>query len=127
MNENTIKQESREATPESKLFGLPRPWAGALLGILLYILLVLLFFIAKLEAFGWAILLPGVLASDSLSNTFIRIIISFGISSLPFALCGFLVFSKQDIKKIIGTWALLIYFLLLMTVGLYAVVVIGDY
>jgi hypothetical protein len=126
MKESSINQESNEPASEPKLFGLPRSWAGALFGILLYSLLVLLFFNAKQEAFGWAILLPGILASYSLSNTFIRTIILFGVPSLPFALCGFLIFSKSEMKKITGILALSIYFLLLMTVGLYAVVIMGD-
>ena len=127
MNDSSLQQESNEAAPEQKLLGLSRPLAGALIGILLYSLLVLLSLIAKLEWFGLTILLPGIAASNSLDNRFFRVIILFGVPSVPFALFGSLILSKQEAKKTIGTLALIIYFLLLMTVGLPMVAMMGDY
>jgi hypothetical protein len=117
MSRVSPKQEDIEPTFEPKLFGLPRSWVGALSGILLYVVLVLSFFNAKQVELLWAIFLPGILVSEFLSNTFVSKVILFGLSSLPFALFGFLIFSQSEMKRTAGILALLMYFLLLMMVG----------
>jgi hypothetical protein len=119
MNESSLTQENNISAPEAKLFGLSRPVIGALIGILLYLLLFLLSLATKLEVLGITLLLPGLLAAYFLDSQFFGEILLLGVPSIPFALFGSLIISKDRTKRVLGIVWSIIYFLLLIVVGLH--------
>jgi hypothetical protein len=113
MNESLANQETNEPTPEPKLFGLPRPLAGGLIGILSSLLLGLLFWSVGSTAFAAALLYPGLLLL-LIIESFIRVplleaLIIFGGSSIPPAIIGSLISSKKMTSRTFGVILLVAY------------------
>ena len=126
MNESILNQESKKSTSEPKLFGMPRFLAGALIGILIYALLVLLSVVGKLNLLATIILFPGFWVTF-FDNRIVDTVIFFVVPSIPFAVFGALIASKQETKRAIGFVASIIYFLLLVLVGLPLAAIAGDW
>jgi hypothetical protein len=124
MSAPSLNQENKELIPEPKVFGLPSPVRGALMGIILYSSLILLSFVASLEALGLTLLSPGLLAAYYLNSRYFGLVLLLGLPSIPFALFGFLIFSNDGTKRVIGIIWLIIYFALLTIVVL---PVVGSY
>ena len=125
MNESSLNQESNEPTPESTMFGLPRPLAGALIGILIFVFIIRLSQSTSLEIVEVIFLAPGYLASwiiaDILSGGLfesetLTYTILYGISGLPPAILGLLFFSKR--AKVLGIILIIVYFVLSLVIGL---------
>ena len=120
-----MNQKSHERTSNTKLFGLPRPLAGALIGILSFLLVRLLFWSVGLNPFAVGLLYPG-LWSLSTIESLIRVLPSsmsvvsdpletlviYGVSSTPLAISGSLIISKNVILRIYGVILLVIHGLL---------------
>jgi hypothetical protein len=125
MNESSLNQESNEPTPESTMFGLPRPLAGALIGILIFVFIIRLSQSTSLEIVEVIFLAPGYLASwiiaDILSGGLFEsetftYTIRYGISGLPPAILGLLFFSKR--AKVLSIILIIVYFVLSLVIGL---------
>lgn len=110
MNESSINQESKALTPDSKLLGLPRPLAGALIGILLFLLIEFSLWRANLGTLAMGLNYPG-LFMDSLIRIPVDVLI-IGISSLPAGIIGLLFSSKNMMPKIFGAIFLTIHIIL---------------
>jgi len=130
MNKTSAKQESKEETPESKLFGLPRPLAGALIGFLLFLFVSALAWNANVVILQAILLLGGQVfyfvirdlanMPTNMTNVAHRVLyyfIVFGVSSIPYAILGSLIFSKKSTSKSNGIFLLVIYFLLSICIG----------
>jgi hypothetical protein len=134
MNETLINQESNRSTSAAKLFGLPRPIAGAIIGIFLFMLIYFACYAADLEIISTALNAPGIFAYfifgsliDNLSisastSDFLTEVIFIGISSIPFAIFGSMFVSKNRVIVFIGFSLLIIYFAIstFIAFGIYA-------
>jgi hypothetical protein len=110
MNEPLIHQENVESRSEAKLFGLPRPWVGALIGILLFLIIEFSLWRADRGEIAMALNYPGLLV-----NSLVDIPLDFllvGISSIPPAIIGMLFASKSMAQKLIGGIFLIAYVIL---------------
>ena len=112
MNETNLKQESNETTLETKLFGLPRPFVGALIGIAVFLLLLLLVHITESTYLKGIAFFPYFL-STLFFGKFVMNLSQFGstvffllVSSIPPAALGSLIFSNN---KFLGISLLIIY------------------
>lgn len=133
MNETFNMQENREETAESQLFGLPRTWAGSLIGIILFTV-VLLFFRMRESVFVLALLLPGnfIVESLGLTNNALQIYnaevlahsISYIISCIPSAILGATILSKKT--RWFGFILLITYIIVSLFYGLFLYWLILD-
>lgn len=131
MNESSLNPESNVSTPETNLFGLPRTIAGALIGILFFIILFFVFnTLGTKSRFLMATLLaPGFLAMILLQNLDIPsrglVIIFFLTSGFIPAIIGSLIVSKEKIIRANGIILLVIYLLASVALGM-LVLLIGS-
>ncbi len=125
------ENESNESTAEPKLFGLPRAWAGALIGILLFWLVYLLsYYGAGFGIFSVALLAPGIWANAIVGSAtyggFLYYPIVFVASSIPPAVLGALFVSKKRGLKMVGVIVLVIYLIFSSCVALLEYVIALD-
>jgi hypothetical protein len=100
-----IKMRMKNFVEEPNLLGLglSRRWEGAVIGIFIVLLLSLL---GRGADFPWltaAFLFPGYLVAfivGSPTSHLLGVLILFGISSIPAAIIGSLIVSKNDTKNI---------------------------
>lgn len=123
MNESLT---SSETANETKLFGLPRPIAGTLIGIGLFLLLAIILWLAKSEV-GFVILFSlGFLIRSMMSpwtNTatiplvqnVVPAAIIISVSITPPALLGLFMASKR--KRTLGIIMLILYLIISMAIG----------
>jgi len=132
MNESSISQEIMGSTAEPKLFGLPRPIAGALTGFLFFSTLVLIFNIWDIESglLRAALLAPGFLAIMFFHNLDDSFSVPFLISSfLPTIIGSLIIFRKRAIR-VSGIILMVIYLLVLIPLGMIArmfMYIAGDF
>jgi hypothetical protein len=124
MNGTLAKPESNDVTPEPKLFGMPRPWAGAIIGILSFTVLLLLFrmkepvyFSGLLYLGNLAVYLLG-LANDAqprlnAAHDVPTYLIAYVVSCLPPAITGSLIASINQVKRAFGCLVLVAYLVFL--------------
>ncbi|MEO7840471.1 MAG: hypothetical protein ABIU06_14075 [Anaerolineales bacterium] len=110
MNESSLNPKSNEPTSEPKLFGLPRPLAGALIGILLFLIVEFLLWRANLGELAMGLNYPGLFIASLIGLPLDFLII--GISSIPAAIMGSLFSSKDMTPKIFGVTLLLAHVIL---------------
>jgi hypothetical protein len=105
IKESSLNQEVKESTPESRLFGLPRPLAGILLGILLFLLIEFLLWRIDLGILAMGLNYLGLFIVPLIHIHLLQVevLIIYGISSIPFAIAGSLLSSKNVTQKISGT------------------------
>lgn len=102
-----VNPESKEPTPKPKLFGLLRPLAGALIGITVFLLLLLLLQVTESRLLAVALLWLGILARMiDIPSGIVNIYV---ISSLPLAIIGSLITSNENVMRAIGIILLVIY------------------
>ena len=117
MNELLANQE---ITPEPKLFGLPRHWAGAFIGVLLFTVILLLFWMKEPILFSGLLYLGNLavyllgLATDAQPtlNAAYNVptyAIAYVVSCLPPAILGSLIASTKKEKRLFGILFLVIY------------------
>src|SRR5688572_9182630 len=93
MSATLANPEDNVAQP-AKLFGLPRPLAGALIGILIFLLIAVIFRLTNLFTIFIILISPGILTGwmmipseitwiTSLTTKLINYSVLFGISSVP--------------------------------------------
>src|SRR5690349_2207597 len=104
MNETLINHESNEPTPEPKLPGRFRLLGGALVGVLIFTIILLLLRALSESPAYLALLFPGIVAIDMLqlsnnTNTALADLIAFIVSCLPSAILGSLVSSKKKTNR----------------------------
>ena len=128
MNESSINQESNETTSSKKLFWLSRPLLGALIGILSFLLIEVIFWSTNLFT-GFIILIsPGILTawtiipssmqwSTSIGLRILSYSIIFGISAIPPAVLGSFIISKEKEPRSAGIVLSIIYIIFLLTIG----------
>jgi len=122
MNEPLINQESNGSTSASMLFGLPRPIAGALAGVLFFLFLVLIFSIWDTKA---GLLQAALLAPGFLAMMFFHMDAPIGfllISSFPPALIGSLIVSTKKTIRIRGIILLVVYLIVSVPLGMIALI-----
>ena len=107
MNESLANQESKEKTPKPKFFSLIRPLAGAIIGITVFLLLLLLMQATESRLLAVSLLWLGILAEmldipSGMVNLFV-------ISSIPLAIIGSLITSNQKVARESGIILLVIY------------------
>jgi uncharacterized membrane protein YoaK (UPF0700 family) len=122
---------------ELKLLGLPRPTAGVLIGIGLFLLLVIIFWITKFTV-GFIILIsPGLFTRFMMSPWFEIINIPLVqniapistilvISTLPPAVLGLLLASKDKAERKSGIILLVLYLIILMILGIPMNAILSD-
>ena len=102
-----LNPESKEPITRPKFFGVLRPLAGALIGIAVFLLLLLLMQVTESILLAVALLWLGILAEMSdIPSGMVNIYI---ISSLPLAIIGSLVTSNENVTRVIGIILLVIY------------------
>ena len=115
MNESSLNQENNISTPELKLFGLSSSLAGALMGILAVLLVSMLYRSIGFISLAIGFFYPGYLALEKIDSLNIDIsslptfLIYYGVSSIPPALIGALIFSNKIIPRMTGIILLVIY------------------
>jgi len=123
MNETSIKQESKELTPKSKLSRFSRPLLGAFVGFLFFLLIAIL----SRNTNGPIILLfPGylltaviMLTNNSLASHAAPYKMAvFIMSSLPSIIIGSLIFAKRQTTRTTGFILLGIYVSILLIIGM---------
>ena len=113
-------QEINEFAPEPKLFGLLRQWAGAFIGVLLFTVILLLFWMKEPILFSGLIYLGNLavyllgLANDTQPtlNAAYNVptySIAYVVSCLPSAILGSLIAANKKEKRIFGILFLVIY------------------
>ena len=121
MNKQIVNDKTEEISPKQKLFGLPRPAGGALVGVLIYSLLYLWFFNLltnkKVYLLFLMLTLPGSVILQITDNQVLQEILFIGTPSIPFAYLGTLIISERTTKRVIGIIILIIYFLFLFMLG----------
>lgn len=131
MNESLSNKQSNEAIAKPKLFGLVQSIAGALIGILVFlIVLFLMIWGAKSRLLTAAMLSPGFLALIIISTTDLGsnihalgyMIILFSVSSIPPAIIGSLIVSKKKVKRTNGFILLGIYLVTSILAGIFVLV-----
>src|SRR5688572_22900949 len=122
-------ESSTKATIKPKLMGLPRPIAGALIGIFIFLLITAIFRLTNLfTAFiilispgiltGW-IIIPGTIAwSTSVITELINYSVLLGISSIPPGIFGSLIVSDEKKIRSEGMILLIIYLVFLLVIGI---------
>jgi hypothetical protein len=110
MNEHLINQENIESRPESKLFGLPRPWVGVLIGVISFLIIEFSLWRADLGEIAMALNYPGLLVNSLIDIPLDFLIV--GISSIPLAIIGMLFASKNMTQKLLGSVLLIVYVIL---------------
>lgn len=130
MNEqNILASHADLEKAKSKLFGLPRPLAGALIGILIFLLILLplkfldynspfLFMLAlDLELPGrMTILILGMTAGIDLPESFLKAL-SIAISAIPAGIAGRLIGSLKKSTRITGIVFSFLYLCFILTFG----------
>jgi hypothetical protein len=115
MNQSSLNYESDKPTAEPKLFGLSSSFAGALTGILAVLLVNLLYRSIGFISLAMAFLYPGYLTLEKLDSLNIEtsalpsFLIYYGVSSLPPAVIGGLIFSNKILSRMTGIILLVIY------------------
>jgi hypothetical protein len=121
-----MNEESSESIFRKKLWKLPQPLVGAILGIFVFIILLLLTVVIGSELMRIILLSPGYLVLTIIipsmgfgfnrwtfgQNTFIGL-----ISSTPFIALGSLIASKAKVVKATGIFLLLMYAIALGIMG----------
>ena len=107
-------QENSILTPGPKAVERLRPWIGALIGILVFALFLLLMQATESRLLWAALLWPGILttllsALLGLSSSVMIIMITFFIQSVPFGIIGYLLGSHQKKAKENGVVLFVIY------------------
>jgi hypothetical protein len=132
MNETLANQENNKFPHNPKLFGLPRPIAGALIGIVLFILIYLISNAAGFIILSAALLAPGIWANLMFESAMDRLPISasaydflsyamaYIAAFIPPAILGSLFVSKKKEMRIIGIGLFIMYFLFSLFVALLA-------
>jgi len=129
MNKEFASQESNVLTSKPKLFGLPRPWVGAIIGIILFLLVEVIFWITKLmTAFlillspgilaGWIIIPPTIAWSTSNASRALSYSVLAVISAIPPAILGSRIVSREKETRLFGIALSIIYFILLLVIGI---------
>jgi hypothetical protein len=129
MKDEIFNQASRTQTSESNLLGLPRPWAGAVIGILLFTAILVILQVK--ESFFFEVLLfPGnwVLGTVRLSENvfnlsdFVYDVLTFSFvyifSCIPPAILGSLIISRNKVIREFGFALLGVCLLILLGYGL---------
>ena len=116
MNESLANQESKETTPKPKFFSLIRPLAGAIIGITVFLLLLLLMQVTESRLLAVALLWLGILAEmldipSGMVNLYV-------ISSIPLAIIGSLITSNQKVTRESGIILLVICFAISIFAGM---------
>jgi hypothetical protein len=139
MNKTLANQGNNKFHHQAKLFGLPRPIAGALIGILLFILIFLVSSGIGDMVFARTLLGPGDWTYTKLESVMVRLPISasaygflayaiiYVASSIPFAVLGSLILSKKKTTRTIGFVLFVIYCTLSLIGALLASVFATDY
>jgi hypothetical protein len=118
---NELLSNENESTSEPKLLGLPRSAAGALIGVLIFLIVsVLTTWGTESKLLSAILLSPGILTLMLINYIKLgssvlglgNIILMFAISSIPAAIIGSLIISKKKIFRISGFVLLGIYFIL---------------
>jgi hypothetical protein len=130
MSESIPNIESNaKATIRPMLMGLPRPIAGAVIGIFIFLLVEIMFRLINLfTAFivllspgvltGW-ILIPSTIAlSTSVTAKLINYSVLFGISSIPPGILGSLIAADEKVIRSKGIILSLIYLVFLLIIGI---------
>jgi hypothetical protein len=138
MKEASLDQESKVPNPESKLFGLPRPWVGALIGALVFTLILLIFwkkepvlFSALLYLGNWAVYLLGLSnnaqPTPNAAYDVLTYSIAYVVSCFPPAFLGPLIVSNKEEKRLNGILFLVIYLVFLLFSAIIMAFVFLDY
>ena len=128
MSATLANPEDNVAQP-AKLFGLPRPLAGALIGILIFLLIAVIFRLTNLFTIFIILISPGILTGwmmipseitwiTSLTTKLINYSVLFGISSVPPGIFGSLIASNEKKIRSKGIILLLIYLIFLLVIGI---------
>jgi hypothetical protein len=109
------------------LMGLPRPIAGALIGIFSFLIIVGIFWSTKLITAFLILLSPGILTawiilptiawSTSITAKIINYSVLFGISAIPPGILGSLIISKENATRLKGILLSMIYLIVLLVMG----------
>ena len=129
MNEILTSKENIKTTAKLKLFGMRRPLTGVLIGTFLFLLAEAILWSAKLITASLILLSPGILTawitipgtiawSTSIEARILTYSILFGISAIPPAILGSLVFSKEKVTRSKGIVLSIIYLIVLLAIGL---------
>jgi len=129
MNEILTSKENIKTTAKLKLFGMRRPLTGALIGTFLFLLAEAILWSAKLITASLILLSPGILTawitipgtiawSTSIEARILTYSILFGISAIPPAILGSLVFSKEKVTRSKGIVLSIIYLIVLLAISL---------
>lgn len=130
MNEqNNLTSNADDKKATSKLFGLPRPLAGALLGVLVFLLVLLplkllnydsllLYMLAlDLELLGrMTVLILGMTAGVDLPESFWNAL-SITISAIPAGVAGWLISSLKKSTRTVGIGFSLMYLCFILAFG----------
>jgi hypothetical protein len=129
MNQTLETQKNIKISHQPKLFGLPSPVIGALIGVTLFTLVYLVSNAAGLEFLPTVLLAPGIIAyyNSDLASDFLRYVVVFGISAIPFAILGSLFGSKSKGLIIIGISLFIIYFIVSIAVMGLFILYSSDY
>jgi hypothetical protein len=131
MNKELVSQESRETSPRSNLIRLARSWAGALIGILVFTIILLLLKVLSKSPAYLTLLFPGIMAIDALGlssypNNVLTNSIAYLVSCLPSAILGSLMISKKKLNRNIGLGLLIIYLSFSLCYGSFLVLFMND-
>ena len=124
MDRSLNEKESTPSIPEPKLLRLPRSLAGALIGILVYVLILMILFLTKAQMLYLILFWPGTIAS--MYSDDYSLISMLAVSSIPFAVLGSFFTSRNQRTRIIGMVALILYLGLTMCFGVPMLVMLGD-
>lgn len=130
-----MNQNSNDLTSKINFPGLPQPLIGAMIGIFVFLILLLIMrltesrlLMAALLSAGYLVLMVTMFSTDLVSNmsSLGYKIFLFSISSIPFAILGSLIASKEKAIKTTGVKLLVIYFVVSIVAGLLVLVAWSD-
>jgi len=122
-------ESSAKVTIKPKLMGLPRPIAGAIIGMFVFLLTVVIFRLTDLFTVLIILISPGILTawmiipgtiawSSTVAAKLINYSIILGGSSIPPGICSSLIASEKREIRSKGIILLIMYLALLLVIGI---------
>jgi hypothetical protein len=126
MNKSSLNQESKEPIPKSKSFRYQQPLLGAISGTFSFVLIAIF---TEKSLISLTLPLPGALiweiiklSTTKLSRSNIgRDLIVYGLSSIPLAIIGSMIFAQNKDLRLVGILLFVWYSIIAFFVGYFVI------